>query len=787
MTTRGAPANRSLPMLPPARTLIRSRADAGTSLPMHLVAAVLAAAIWPAAFAQAPAAVPASEPGTAEPVSPDQPPARPSGVILKRVEVTGSPENETQERRRSTASKIIFGRDEIERFGDSTVGEILKRLPGVTTQGRPGRGGAPRMRGLGGGYTQILIDGEPAPRGLSLDDLSPEQIERIEILRAPTAETGARAIAGTINIITRGGFSKRLNDLRLGLGLENGNRQPSVSWSRNDTLGSFNYNFTLSANRNERSSDSTSRENTENLLTGELIEQTEQNQSSNVRNAIQANGRLQWRDERGNTLVLMPLFVLSQGSGDSSSQLTQSGGVAPFTHSIGTGDGRFALARLGGQWTYQLQQGGNLNLRFGVGRNQSSSQRVRTNFDVAPGVDSLAQTESRQQGSNFTSSAKFTRTLDNEHSLVAGTELDLNRRSETATTVQNGETPLSEFDGNLTASSTRAAFYAQDEWSLTPQLALHAGLRWEGIHTRGSIAQGAPEVKNRSGVATPLLHAVWKPAPESRDQVRLSLTRSYRSPDLQNLIARPSINSLFSGRGANQEIHPDRGGNPGLKPELATGVDLAFERYVAGSGLITANLFYRRISDLMRRQTALESVSWADVPRWVSRMQNVGAADTRGVELEAKFRLSDVVSDAPKVDLRANASLFASRVRGVPGPDNRLDQQPDGTLNLGSDYRLREMPLTLGASVNWTPGYTTRLSTDQTARIGAKRVVDGYVLWHINPSYQLRVSASNLAPRNYLSGTSLESVNASGQPVRTRTESLAPSWLNLQLRLEIKL
>ena len=113
------------------------------------------------------------------------------GVTLKPVEVIGVATDDTEDRRLSTAAKIIVGRDDIEHFGDSTVGELLKRLPGITMQGRPGRGGAPRMRGLGGGYTQILVDGERVPRGFSLDDLSPEQIERIEILRAPTAETGA--------------------------------------------------------------------------------------------------------------------------------------------------------------------------------------------------------------------------------------------------------------------------------------------------------------------------------------------------------------------------------------------------------------------------------------------------------------------------------------------------------------------------------------------------------------------------------------------------------------------
>ena len=107
---------------------------------------------------------------------------------LDRVEITGGRANDTEQRRQSTAAKIVVGRDEIERYGDSTVGELLKRLPGVTMQGAPGRGGNIRLRGLGGGYTQILLDGQRVPPGFSIDSLTPEQIERIEILRAPTAE-----------------------------------------------------------------------------------------------------------------------------------------------------------------------------------------------------------------------------------------------------------------------------------------------------------------------------------------------------------------------------------------------------------------------------------------------------------------------------------------------------------------------------------------------------------------------------------------------------------------------
>src|SRR5690349_4896459 len=211
---------------------------------------------WRAALALAWAAAPvAAQVSAGDPAVPGtdgiSPPAAsvPAGGAAKldRVEITGGRADEVQERRQSTAAKIIIGRDEIERFGDSTLGEVLKRLPGVTIQGRPGRGGAIRLRGLGSGYTQILLDGERVPPGFSLDSIPPDQIERIDILRAPTAETGARAIAGTTNIVPRGGYTRRVNDVRVAAALENDRVQPSASWTRNFTAGDFIVNTTLSA------------------------------------------------------------------------------------------------------------------------------------------------------------------------------------------------------------------------------------------------------------------------------------------------------------------------------------------------------------------------------------------------------------------------------------------------------------------------------------------------------------------------------------------------------------
>ena len=150
--------------------------------PLPSSAAPAASAV-PAATAAARSPAPAaSAPRPTPPAAAASAPAAPNSG--QRIEITGGRNTDTEERRRATASKIVIGREEIDKFGDATVGEVLRRLPGVTTPGAPGRGGPPRMRGLGGGFTQLLIDGQRMAPGFSLESLTPEQVERIALYDA---------------------------------------------------------------------------------------------------------------------------------------------------------------------------------------------------------------------------------------------------------------------------------------------------------------------------------------------------------------------------------------------------------------------------------------------------------------------------------------------------------------------------------------------------------------------------------------------------------------------------
>jgi iron complex outermembrane receptor protein len=699
---------------------------------------------------------------------------------MGRVEIKSNRDNITEERRQSTAAKIVIGREELDKQGDSTLGEVLKRLPGVTVQGAPGRGGAIRMRGLGGGYTQILLDGQRVPPGFSIESLTPEMVEKVEIMRAPTAETGARAIAGTINIILREGQKANPDDLKVGTSFENGHRSEGVNWIHNIKSEPLNGNLTVSAMNSWRPEDAFTETDAEVQGIGRLPAVSSQRERQSVslgqRQGLNANARLMWRGQEGRTLVLMPFMVYSEfssvGNTDLSEKLSLNGVPQPFANDSAktSNNTRFAMTRLNGQWNQRFSADSRFEFKFGLGESNYTSRFNQ----VAQGGTGLFNTTQESQGFKDLSqswNAKLTQVLRNGHQLVSGLELEGVRRTEEAVA------EVSDDAGNLRARTQRWAIYTQDEWTVNPNWRAHAGIRYESILTEGTTQEG--DKRNQSGVLTPLMHAVWKPLPDSRDQVRMSLTRSYKTPTLFNLVARTALS-----REANSPTRPDRIGNPGLKPELATGVDIAVERYLADGGVLSANLFRRNISDLIRYVTIERyDTLWAPGQRrFVSSPQNVGDAITQGLELEAKFRLNQVWSTAPAVDVRSNLSVFGSRVLDVMGPNNRLDQQPSMTANLGADYRVRAIPLSLGGNINFNPDYTTRRTEQQWVYQGSKRLVDIYGLWRYSPNTSLRMTISNLTPRDYLTGSTFV---GSGFSETSNTQTR--NWQNVQLRLEMKI
>ncbi len=686
---------------------------------------------------------------------------------MGRIEITSGRDNDTQQRRESTASKIVIGREEIERQGDANLGEILKRMPGITLGGSPGRGGGIRMRGLSQGYTQILLDGQRVPPGFNVESLTPEMIERVEIYRAPTAETGAQAIAGTINIITREGRKGMPTELKVGSSFQGGYASPSASIVKYHDAEKWTANYTLSFNRYaapDHSESDVYRTNNTGTTQRHRV-----SDSHYERIGMHATARLQLKGDPGETFTLMPFLALSQGTTPGAIYATQTSPLAQTTGSTQAttnNENHFVVARLNGQWKRKLTTDSNMEWKFNVGgwNSHNEYQQVSGNLNLLPSVQDDSQTKDR----SASLSGKYTNVMGGGHQWVSGSEVESVRRTQSTVGAYQGIAGSADFRAN----SMRYAFYSQDEWQLTPHWSTHVGVRYEGLTTEGSTSAG--NVTNRNSVFTPLLHGMWRPNPDSRDQVRMSLTRSFKTPTMPTLLARRTYT-----RDDNSATNPDVSGNPNLKPEVATGLDVAVERYLPQGGVLSATAFHRRVQNLIRNVTTLEP---GVNGRWLSSPQNISEAVTEGIELEAKFRMDQWIADAPHIDLRNNLSFYRSRVLSIMGPDNRLDQQPSMTANFGADYKLKSVPLTVGGNINYNPGYSTRLSAEQITTISQKRVMDVYGLWRVDSSTAWRLTLSNLDPRNYNTGSAY-----SGNGVTENSRTQSRSWTNVQILLEKKL
>ena len=135
-----------------------------------------------------------------------QPPQQQADPIVVTATKTETPASQV-----GAAVTVVTG-EEIETFRYPTVDEALRMVPGVEIRrsGSFGKTTSISIRGANPNQVQVLVDGirvKSSTTGQAeLSDLSPELIDRIEVIRGPQSTLyGADAIGGVVNIITRRG------------------------------------------------------------------------------------------------------------------------------------------------------------------------------------------------------------------------------------------------------------------------------------------------------------------------------------------------------------------------------------------------------------------------------------------------------------------------------------------------------------------------------------------------------------------------------------------------------
>jgi len=725
---------------------------------LSTLAVAIASLTCAAALAQTPAPTPAPAPAPAAAPATKPGDTDKSPQVVDKVEIKASA-SDYDERREDTATKIVVTSEEIRKFGDTQILDVMKRLPGVTVQNN-----AIRLRGLGNGYTQILIDGERPPPGFSIDNLSPELVERIEIIRAATAEFSTQAIAGTVNIVMKKKYTVSKREFNAGWYSGTGYTSQNLNINIADSAGSLAYSIGSYAGHGTFGNTTTSTtRGTDAAGTPNLErEQVSSNRGNNRYAGMYST--LAWTLPGGDSLTMNPsLNFYRYRNRDNGLTTYLFGETTPYPVSQGRNGGQGWSVGNTINWIKKLGDGAKLDSKLMVhfgGRDNDADSR---SFDYDGTPTLVRSTESPSRDNRVAFSGKYSTPIIEGHSLVAGWDLGLNRQTASTRTEEwNIAGPAIDSNDGYRARVSKMAFFAQDEWNVTPNWSVYFGFRWEGVNTETS-GDGFATASNRSSVASPLFQTLWKFPDKSGRQLRLALTRTYKAPETGNLVPRVFRSTV------NTSTSPDwQMGNPALKPELATGVDVAYEHFFAKGASMSLSGSLRRLTDYNTRGIFLLD------GRWLSRPFNNGDASTRSLEFDLKVPLQSVLPTAPPIDFRFNVARNFSRVEEVPGPNNRLDQQVPVSGTLGLDYRMRGGMVTAGASFSFKTGGEVRITPTQINYSVPKRELEMYVLYKYTPKLQFRARIANALRQDQITATNY--FDATGAQ---RTYSVMPTQMNI--------
>lgn len=112
--------------------------------------------------------------------------------------------------------KSVLASDEFGNTTEGNIGEFAKFLPGVTVEWRGGDAVWFSMRGVPSNYTNVSFDGNRiasasssvASRGFELEQVSINNVSRIEVSKSPTPDTPANSMGGAFNMVTKSAFER---------------------------------------------------------------------------------------------------------------------------------------------------------------------------------------------------------------------------------------------------------------------------------------------------------------------------------------------------------------------------------------------------------------------------------------------------------------------------------------------------------------------------------------------------------------------------------------------------
>lgn len=706
-------------------------------------------------------------------------------------------------RNRSDAAEPILVYDEeyFRRFEPLTAGDALKRVPGVTFLSDVLESDGARLRGLDPGYTQILINGERVPGGQSdrsffLDRIPAELISRVEIVRSSSARRTGDAVAGSLNIVLRDGFTFDGGYARAGgLFFDDGEFKPSGGFYYGGALaggrllvganvqGRYNPKEKLSLRYGD------SPENNPNFATDDFDNREDQ---TDTRDGTDYAFNASWGIETETTeFEILGNYVRTERVEDERSfeyndETAINGPVRTTTVPAGnlisdnanvndiTTTSWSVIGKLDQEWSL-----GETQLRVGY----ASFDDFQDEFEYEIDFD---RSTPRFTGELFLRDTKDTEFFVNlEHQFELSDNLEfaiggfiqtkdrdtLFQETPVLTNVPNANrfnlpvatregydqfvrspnefVPVAfpAFENTIVAiQEDRADLYALIEGDYD-NLTFEVGLRWESTSTDifGSNADNpaGTDVSNDYDEFLPSASLKYE---IGDGRITVSGARTLRRPRF-DFIAPIELEAEFGDN--------DFRGNPFLLPETAWGGDLGYEHKIGKNGVVGVNVFYRDVSNLTELTTALlpngqiepgseGTGTFVYVPR------NTGDGEVYGIEFDASFDLAFL--GLPNTGVFGNLALLDSNITDEFG-ERRFNDQSDYVYNFGAIQNLPDFGAAFGATYRKQGEAFGRVVGEEIfTRYGADLEI--FVEKRFGDSFTIRAVGSNL-----LDGTKDEDFN----------------------------
>lgn len=634
--------------------------------------------------------------------------ADPAPAELKEVTVTATADALT-EQREAVSQKTVIDRKEIEALGGLTVGEVIRKLPGIETGEHGADGGmSARARGMSRDAVQFLVNGERPTANArfaltQVGRMPSGELERIEILRGGSAEFGGAA-AVTVNLVMRQPVARASTSLKLAAGQRGPETNAQTSFSRGGGEGGFSWLLPVTLNRHGMPVDLTLQRDS--TLTGQ---QRETERGDYVINEFILSPRLSWR-KGADVLSLWPSYY--HNTGERATRMARDTGDTR----VDSEDNSIRIARLRAEGEMRLGES-KLSGRAAVMSGRRHVDRDRNALSL--GVATAWAEAERRKDSEFSSALRIDRPVET-HFLSGGVDYAQHRR-EDRQTFSGAITRASTFDGD----ERHWTLWVQDEWALRPGLTTTLGLRGETMQITTNGAQ------RRHGAVDPALALRWEPA--AGWVARTSLSGAIRFPKLEELTA-----VATRGASANSPLEPDRGGNPALEPERIANLEAGLERHLPG-GVLGVNAYWRRTQDFVERRTALEGA------RWVDRPANEGDARHWGLELSAKLKGNGLLPLPRDGSLRAQLTLPRGEVHDARlGIDRKPRELPRYNFSLGYEGGVPAWQSTWG--LHWQRNGTVKTAVPGELAADTRRrdLLDMHVVRRLDAALNLRLALQNI-------------------------------------------